>query len=445
MTLVSPAIAAERLATAPPALEIEAAPTDPFGSLELPRADVPVTAWGIRQAHLCLLAHYQVPADPKQRPADTRAIGAQLDKALAIALDPARWAIHDDHVVIIGSHGDPYRVTPAFCAGSTWTAKGGRTSTICKGMARAKVGMCTHFACGGDLTLRDLDVALACGQRDLLVSAGTPAVRHLRRLPGVSVVLDSAAWPPNNPARPSFDTWWQALRAWRDGPADYGNLTCAIAYDTIGHAAQTQRDYTCLMGRVFDRAGDLPVVPVLGFGGPPAAISLDILQGWAGARPDLVDGSADRPAYALGGLVPQRGSRAAVAWVQAVADALADLVDAEGIDPDALGVHVLGSTRRAYLDPLLELGIPVSCDTSTPIHQALTGPAALAWGYTERYGLPHDLLLRSRYARVAFWLCRERDRLGLPWQTPDPSWLEELPGLTPTVIRSKQLPMRLAA
>ncbi len=141
------------------------------------------------------------------------------------------------------------------------------------------------FACGGAVTLRDVDVALACGQRDLLVSVGTSAARHLRQLPDVSVVLDSAAWPPGDPTRPSFDTWWQTLRAWRDGPADYGKLAYAIAYDTIGDPARTQRDYTTLMGRVFARAGDLPVVPVLGYGQPPVAISLELTQGWAGARP----------------------------------------------------------------------------------------------------------------------------------------------------------------
>jgi hypothetical protein len=301
------------------------------------------------------------------------------------------------------------------------------------------------FACGADLTLRDLDVALACGQRDFLVSVGTSAARRLRQLPNVSVVLDSAAWPPNDPSRLSFDAWWQTLRAWRDQPADYGNLSYAIAYDTINDPSRTQRDYTALMGRVFDRAGDLPVVPVLGYGQPPDAIGLDMLQGWAGARPDLVDGSADRPAYALGGLVPQRGSCAAIAWVQAVAKALADLIDAEGIAPNTLGIHILGSTRRNYLDPLNDLGVPVTCDTSTPFRQALTGPVSLNWGYTDRYGLPYHLLLRSRYARVAFWLCRERDRMGLSWQTPDLTWLEELPNITPTVIRTVQLPMQLAA
>lgn len=301
------------------------------------------------------------------------------------------------------------------------------------------------FACGGGVTLRDLDVALACGQRDFLVSVGTPAARHLRRLSGISVVLDSAAWPPDDPTRPSFEAWWQELRRWREAPDDYGNLAYAIAYDTIGQPARTQRDYVRLMGRVFDRAGDLPVVQVLGCGQSSAALSLEMSQGWAGARPDLVEGGGTltRPAYALGGLVPQHGSREAVAWVRSIANELAWLIE-EGVDPNILGVHVLGSTRRVYLEPLAELGLPVMCDTSTPVRQALAGSAALAWGYSERYGLPYDLLLRSRYARIAFWLCRERDRLGLPWQTPDAAWLEELPALSPAVIRHEQLALLAA-
>jgi hypothetical protein len=89
------------------------------------------------------------------------------------------------------------------------------------------------FACGESVTLRDLDVALACGQRAFLVSVATSSAKHLRRLNHVQVVLDSAAWPPHNPRRPSLDTWWQELRRWREGPGDYGNLAYAMAYDTI--------------------------------------------------------------------------------------------------------------------------------------------------------------------------------------------------------------------
>lgn len=155
-------------------------------------------------------------------------------------------------------------------------------------------------------------------------------------------------------------------------------------------------------------------------------------------RPDRVDGDGrfTRPAYALGGLVPQRGSAAAVAWVRRIGAVLADLA-ADGWEPDALGVHLLGSTRRSYREALSAAGIPLWCDTSTPLRQAMAGERALSWGYTAAFGFPRELLSRSRYARVAFWLCRERAHLGLPWAAPDPDWLAELPRLTP-VVRPQQ-------
>jgi hypothetical protein len=283
------------------------------------------------------------------------------------------------------------------------------------------------FACGSHVTLRDLAVALACGQRDFLVNVGTPAARHLRRLHGVRVILDSAAWPPGNPRRPRFDAWWQHLRRWRDGPDSYGNLRYAIAYDTIGDAALSARTYGRTMGRMQDRAvRDLPVVPVLHFPNNPRTIGLDLLQSWAGQRDDLLNGggSVDRPVYALGGLVPHHGSQAAIAWVQGVAAELAHLIDDVGIDPALLGIHILGSARSVYCTPFQALGVPLWCDTSTPAQQAGFGAKALAWAYDDRYGLPRTLLERSRSARLAFWLCRERERLGLPWTTPDHLWLE---------------------
>jgi len=290
------------------------------------------------------------------------------------------------------------------------------------------------FACGGAVTLRDLDVALACGQRDFLVSVGTSAASHLRALQRVSVVLDSAAWPMHNPKRPPLDAWWQEVRHWRQGPGDYGNLEYAIAYDTIGNAPATARAYAETRDRIFARASDTPIVPVLGYGQAPIGISIELTEGWEGMRPDLVDGDGSyvRPAFALGGLVPQHGSKAAIAWMASVAAVITELVD-DGWDEGALGVHVLGSTHLPYLRPLAATGITVRCDTSTPVQQAKAADAALAWGFTDRYGLHRDLLQRSRYARVAFWLCRERDKLGLPWQTPEPAWLEELPNLTPIV------------
>ncbi|MBX0331420.1 hypothetical protein K2Z83_27590 [Oscillochloris sp. ZM17-4] len=147
MTLAptSTTLAAEPVAsTIPFDLPIPVLPTDPFGSLSLPRGGVAVSEWRVRLAHLRMLAYYKVPAAAKERTAQQRPIGNQLDKALAIALDPALWEIHDDHVVIIGSEGDRYRVTPEFCQGFSWSSKGGKASTICKGSMRATSGMCKH-------------------------------------------------------------------------------------------------------------------------------------------------------------------------------------------------------------------------------------------------------------------------------------------------------------
>jgi hypothetical protein len=291
------------------------------------------------------------------------------------------------------------------------------------------------LAIGGDTTLRDIDVALACGQQDILISVGTPIARHLRGLPGVNVVLDSAAWPIDNPERPSFDAWWQMLRSWRQGRQDYGNLVYAMAYDTIGQASKTEKDYNKVMGRINERCPDLPIVPVLGHGLHPSLLSIDVLQGWAFERDDLVDGDGtmDRPFYALGGLVPERGSKRSVEWVKQVAHELAYLADEEGIDPEFLGIHLLGSSRTEYITPLCEVGVEIWCDNSTPMRQARAGDASLSWAYTDKYGLPMPLLQRSRFARIAFWLCRERDKLGLDYTVPDHAWIEELPNLTPAV------------
>lgn len=143
MTLASFPVAADPLVTAIP-LAFEAAPTDPFGEIALPRVGVPVSAMGVRQAHLKLLTYYHVPATAAQRTAAQRPIGKQLDTALQIVLDPTRWEIHAEYVTIIGSTGTHYRVTPAFCEGASWTSRSGSKSTMCKGSLRAAVGMCTH-------------------------------------------------------------------------------------------------------------------------------------------------------------------------------------------------------------------------------------------------------------------------------------------------------------
>jgi hypothetical protein len=124
-------------------LAIPEQPQEPFGVIALPHPAVPVTDEGLQRAYAALLAHYRVPADAAQRDRAVRAIGAQLDKALQLSLDRTRWTIHADEVMIIGSTGDRYHTTPAFCAGPVWLSRG-KPKRACKGSLRAAVGMCVH-------------------------------------------------------------------------------------------------------------------------------------------------------------------------------------------------------------------------------------------------------------------------------------------------------------
>ena len=126
------------------ALDFPEEPTAPFGVIALPGLAAPVTEWGLRLAHTAMLAHFKVAATAAERTKDVRPVGAQLDKALALTLDRSRWTIHTEHVEVIGSQGDLYKVTPAFCEGSAWSNKKGRVSKACRGATRAAVGMCTH-------------------------------------------------------------------------------------------------------------------------------------------------------------------------------------------------------------------------------------------------------------------------------------------------------------
>jgi hypothetical protein len=312
------------------------------------------------------------------------------------------------------------------------------------------------LALGPSPTQRDIDVALAVGQRWFLASAGTLAARYLLALPDdldVHVVLDSYAWPIDNLRRPRFDGWWQHVRGWRRGPGDYGRLGYAIGYDVIGDPVATNGYYRQTLSLMARRElPDLPMVPVLTYGDNPAGLSVDMLYGYAGVRDDLVSesGERERPFYAVGGLVPQRGNKASVAWVQSIADELAGLCTDSGedealCDPQFLGVHLLGSTRPDYWRALESVGLRVWCDNSTPLRQAGFGDEQLAWAYTDAYGLDQDLLHRSRFARVAWWLCRERALCSLPWTMPDPTWLEELPGLQPWVKPAQQAALDLFA
>jgi hypothetical protein len=70
-----------------------------------------------------------------------------------------------------------------------------------------------YFACGARPCWRDVELAIACGQISFLVPALSRAANHLRRIPGIRVVLDSGAWPPDNPSRLSREAYARVTRA----------------------------------------------------------------------------------------------------------------------------------------------------------------------------------------------------------------------------------------
>ncbi|PDW03756.1 hypothetical protein [Candidatus Viridilinea mediisalina] len=178
--------AAVALPAAPP-LAIPEDPQAPFGVIALPDPTLLVTDAGIARAYAALCAHYHVAAAPEEREKAVRPIGAQLDKALALVLDRERWTLHDDHVALLGSEGDRYRTTPAFCEGPAWVSRG-RKMTVCKGSLNARVGMCNH-----QLAVELLRLAQQLDHPLTPVFATDPAPTALVALPGWAIF---ALWGP---------------------------------------------------------------------------------------------------------------------------------------------------------------------------------------------------------------------------------------------------------
>jgi hypothetical protein len=93
-------------------------------------------------------------------------------------------------------------------------------------------GITFYFAIGRNYRKRDLDLALAMGQKHFLVPAGSLAARRLRRIPGVHVALDSGAYPPHAPGRITLAAYWREVLSWRQGRGDWGSLDWFASYDT---------------------------------------------------------------------------------------------------------------------------------------------------------------------------------------------------------------------
>lgn len=289
-----------------------------------------------------------------------------------------------------------------------------------------------YFAISSRPRKRDLQIARLVGQTHLLVPAGSLGARMLRHRHEFNVVLDSWAWPPHNPERPTLDGYWREVKTWRNGD---GSWRCDwfAAYDTIGDGGQTQQDYNTLLTMMdADDLADAPLVPVTHYPGVGAIdILVDYHLGHAGTRGDLVnsvDGCLRRPGYALGGLVPARYSDEADTWyghLLAELEAATDDADAAYddwlLDPQLLNLHLFGVGRPSWVlrSPLVQ-----SFDSSGPAQQARFGwPKIAQHGYTAIYGLTQAKLAHSREARLAYWLMHYRNAVGLPWTTVDETLL----------------------
>jgi hypothetical protein len=310
-----------------------------------------------------------------------------------------------------------------------------------------------YFAIGARARRRDLAIAMLVGQCHYLVPAGSPMARLLAQTPGVHIVLDSWAFPPGNTDRPSLPRYahlvadWYARNLTSATQQEAPWFDWALSYDTIGDALASERDEYRLseLLQTLCHYPDPPLVPVTHYPGPGAeAIVGDLLRdrelcfddeeiaqmqqraSWAFL--DAPDGPTDRPAYAIGGLVPARYARAAAAWYQRL---IAELDAAAELDPLQRRIHLLGVGKPSWVccSPLVK-----SFDSSGPARMALIGfERGISRAYTDAYGLSIAKLRRSREARLVYHLADYRARVGLPWQRVDEAVLlddREAPALS---------------
>lgn len=289
-----------------------------------------------------------------------------------------------------------------------------------------------YFAIGARPRPRDLVVAMLTGQRHFLVPAGSAGARLLQRTPGIHVVLDSWAYPPGNPVRPTLARYAHLIASWYHvaGHTEAAHLDWAVSYDTIGNPRASARDDLDLQRLCAQlcRTPDPPVVPVAHYPDADAMTMIGTLlqdrdlsfdepeRAQAERRTawdfvDEPDGPTDWPAYAIGGLVPARYSRDAAHWF---ARLRTDLDAATQIDPLQRRVHLLGVGKPSWV---LTSPLVMSFDSSGPVHMAQKGFAGgIGARYTDAFGLSVARLRCSREARLAYHLCDYQARLGLPWQ-----------------------------
>jgi hypothetical protein len=264
----------------------------------------------------------------------------------------------------------------------------------------------------------------------------------MRRIAGVRIVLDSGAWPPDNPHRLSRDAYARAVRAWCGNPA----FAWACTYDTIGNAKQTDHDHAWLLAQPWPHA-EPPIVPVIHY---PQSTAEDIIgellrdlelldqeerhSTALGTALGAVDGPVDWPACAIGGLVPARYATDAAAWYE---ELIAALEAADTLCPFMRRIHLLGISRASWV---LRSPLVISFDTSLPARQASYGWAKIAPSYTEAHGLSPAKLQRSREARLVYWICFVRAAAGLPWQAVNQALLrDDVPSRSVVVPQHTQL------
>jgi hypothetical protein len=289
-----------------------------------------------------------------------------------------------------------------------------------------------YFAIGARPRRRDLDVALSAGQRRFLVPVGSTAIAWLRHRPDVRVALDSAAWPPDNPNRPTLAAYTQAILAWRLPDGSWGNLDWAASYDHIGNPLATHRDHARLLALLRSYgACNAPIAASVQYPEDAGAAILRDAEGIA-----LAASAPARPRFGIGGLVPvlrptqpRTVFREADAWFDAVLDDLTAAVDA-GVDPASVSLHLFGIGRPAFVlrSPLIH-----SCDSSGPAQMAMHGWQTIAPRYTPAYGLSAEKLQTSREARLAYGLVAYAAALGLPWHPVDDTDFHDDPAPSPWV------------
>jgi hypothetical protein len=286
------------------------------------------------------------------------------------------------------------------------------------------------FAVGARPCPNDLASARLVGQRHFLVPAGSRAATLLRTMPDVTVALDSWAYPPDTPARPSVAAYAQSIAAWYRGTPPCAEFAWAVSYDTIGDAARSAAD-TARLEHLLQEIGvagdDLPVVPVTHYpdGNVDAIIGtiranmacLDDVELAQLAHIQALDGwdpgPVDRPAWAIGGLVIARYAAQAERWYTDLLQEL-DAAETDGISSFQRRIHLLGIGKPTWV---LRSPLVMSFDSSGPARMAQIGfDRGIGKNYTNAYGLSVAKLRRSRAARLAYHLCDYRARVGLPWQ-----------------------------